>query len=379
MRTVTLNDQLWDRLNQAVAPMSLCYQCGVCTAVCPLHATGKPPSVRKLVGSAQAGFTADSNDAWLCTTCKLCEFTCPRGVPVVDVIHALRTIAFSEHKAPPRLEEVLWKVYESGNPWGEGKAARTKWTDGLNVRDALEGVDVLLYIGCASSYDPRLQNVAKSVLSLLKAADINFGVLKTEEKCCGDAVYQTGEEGYFEELVAENIATFSKTKASVIVSISPHCFNMFKTIYPKYGATFRAVHYTELLADLVDDGKLRLTEPVEDTVTYHDPCYLSRYHGIQEQPRKILESIRGIELVEMRHSGENTFCCGGGGGRVFLEGDGQRLADIRVREAADTGAQTLATSCPYCIQNFEDSLKTTGNGLRVLDVAELMAKSAKIA
>jgi Fe-S oxidoreductase len=379
MRTVTLNDQLWDRLNQAVAPMSLCYQCGVCTAVCPLHATGKPPSVRKLVGSAQAGFTADSNDAWLCTTCKLCEFTCPRGVPVVDVIHALRTIAFSEHKAPTRLEEVLWKVYESGNPWGEGKAARTKWTDGLNVRDALEGVDVLLYTGCASSYDPRLQNVAKSVLSLLKAADINFGVLKTEEKCCGDAVYQTGEEGYFEELVAENIATFSKTKASVIVSISPHCFNMFKTIYPKYGATFRAVHYTELLADLVDDGKLRLTEPVEDTVTYHDPCYLSRYHGIQEQPRKILESVRGIELVEMRHSGENTFCCGGGGGRVFLEGDGQRLADIRVREAADTGAQTLATSCPYCIQNFEDSLKTTGNGLRVLDVAELMAKSAKIA
>lgn len=379
MTAVALNEQLWDRLNQAVAPMTLCYQCGVCTAVCPLHATGKSPAVRKLVRSAQAALTTGSSDAWLCTTCKLCEFTCPRGVPIVDVLHALRTIAFSEHKAPPRLEEVLWKIYENGNPWGENQATRAKWTEELNVKDALSGVDVLLYVGCASSYDPRLQNVAKAVTSLLKAADIDFGVLKTQEKCCGDAVYQSGEEGYLEELVAENIAAFSKTKASVVVSISPHCHNMFKTIYPKHGATFRAVHYTEILADLLDAGKLRLTEPVGDTVTYHDPCYLSRYQGIQEQPRKILESIRGIELVEMSHSGENTLCCGGGGGHVFLEGDGQRLSDIRVREAAETGAQTLATCCPYCIQNLEDSIKTTGSELRVFDVAELMAKSVKSA
>jgi Fe-S oxidoreductase len=377
MATIALDEQLWDQLNQAVAPMTLCYQCGVCTAACPLHVIGKSPSVRKLVRSAQAGYAATSDDAWLCTTCKQCEVTCPRGVPIVDVIHALRTVAFSEHKAPPRLEQTLWKIYESGNPWGESKAARPKWTEGLNVKDAMSGVDVLLYAGCASSYDPRLQSVAKAIASLLREANIDFGVLKTQEKCCGDAVYQTGEEGYLEELVADNIATFSRTGASVVVSISPHCSNMFKTVYPKYGATLRAVHYTELFAELLDAGKLKLTHPVENTVTYHDPCYLSRYQGIQEQPRKILESIKGIKLMEMNSSRNNTLCCGGGGGHMFLEKNGERLSNMRVKEAAETGAHILATSCPYCIQNLEDSIKTTGNDMHVFDVAELLVKSAR--
>ena len=375
--TISVNEELWDRLNQAVAPMTLCYQCGVCTAICPLSATGKSPSVRKLVRSAQTGLATGSDDAWLCTTCKQCENTCPRGVPIVEVLHALRTIAFREHKAPPKLEEVLWKIYENGNPWGEPKANRAKWTDGLNIKDALQGVDVLLYTGCASSYDPRLQKVAKAVASVLKEANVDFGVLRTQEKCCGDAVYQTGEDAYLEELITENIATFSKTKASVVVSISPHCFNTFKTIYPKYGATFRAVHYTELLAELLDSEKLKLRQPLESTVTYHDPCYLSRYHGIQEPPRKLLDSINGVKLLEMKNAKDNTLCCGGGGGRVFQEAGGERLSNVRLREAAETGAQILATSCPYCIQNFEDSVKTTGKNLRVYDVAELVALSAQ--
>jgi Fe-S oxidoreductase len=375
MATVTIDEELWDRLNQAVAPMTLCYQCGVCTAICPLRATGNPPSVRKLIRSAQAGLALDSNDPWLCTTCKLCEFACPRGVPIVDVLHALRTIAFSEHKAPPRLEQVLWKVYENGNPWGEKRANRAKWTEGLGIKEALDGVDVLLYAGCASSYDPRLQKVARAVASLLKAADVDFGVLKTQEKCCGDAVYQCGEDGYLEELIRGNIATFSKTRASLVVSISPHCLNMFKGVYPKYGAAFRAVHYTELLADFVDAGRLKLVRPVNDSITYHDPCYLSRYQGIQEQPRKILESIKGVRLEEMSNSRNNTLCCGGGGGRMFFETDGQRLSDLRVREAANTGVQAIATSCPYCIQNLEASATRNGDRLRIFDVAELMAQS----
>jgi Fe-S oxidoreductase len=375
--TITINEEVWDRLNHAVAPMTLCYQCGVCTAICPLAATGKSPPVRKLVRSAQSGMINGFDDTWLCTTCKLCEFTCPRGVPIVDVMHALRTIAFSDHKAPPKLEEVLWKIYESGNPWGEPKTSRSKWTEGMGIKDALEGVDVLLYTGCASSYDPRLQKIGKATASILKAAGVNFGVLKTEEKCCGDAVYQTGEDSYLEELVAGNIATFSKTKASVIVSISPHCFNMFKTVYPKYGGDFRAVHYTEFVSDLLDSGKLELAQTLEGEVTYHDPCYLSRYHGIQEPPRKLLENIKGLKLVEMPNSKDNTLCCGGGGGRVFQESEGERLSNIRVREAAETGAQTLATSCPYCIQNFEDSVKTEKKNLAVSDVAELIATALR--
>ena len=377
MTTVSINDELWDRINQAVAPMTLCYQCGVCTAICPLSATGKSPSVRKLMRSAQAGLVASSSEAWLCTTCKLCEFTCPRGVPIVDVLHALRTVGFSERKVPPRLEEVLWKIYESGNPWGEPKKTRAKWTEGLGVKEALDGVDVLLYTGCASSYDARLQSIAKAVASILKAAGVNFGVLKTQEKCCGDAVYQSGEDAYLEELVTENIATIRKTNASVVVSISPHCFNIFKTLYPKYGADFRAVHYTQLLADLLDSGKIKLAQPFETAVTYHDPCYLSRYHGIQEEPRKLLESIKGVNLLEMANSGDNTLCCGGGGGRMFQEDAGERLSNIRIREASETGAQVLATSCPYCIQNFEDGAKTEGKNMQVSDVAELIAASMR--
>jgi len=375
MQTISVNEQLWDRLDKAVAGMTLCYQCGVCTAICPLALTGKAPAVRKLVRLAQTGLSTNSDGTWLCTTCKMCEVTCPRRVPIVDVLHALRAVAFSEHKAPARLEEAVWKVYENGNPWGESKTSRGRWTEGLEIKDALEGVEVLLYTGCISSYDPRLQKTAKAVSSLLKAADIDFGVLKTQERCCGDVVYQSGEEGYLEELITENIETFSKTKASVVVSMSPHCFNMFKTIYPKYGATFRAVHYTELLTELYDAGKLKLKRPVEREVTYHDPCYLSRYHGIQEQPRRLLESIKGMELLEMRNVRENTLCCGGGGGRVFQETEGERLSNLRVREAAETGAQILTTSCPYCIQNLEDSVRTQGKRLQVSDVAELVALS----
>lgn len=373
MKTITINEELWGRLGAASARMTSCYQCGVCTATCPLAFTGKSPSVRKLIRSAQTGVLTSSDDAWLCTTCKMCELTCPRSVPIVDVVHALRAVAYAEDKAPRKLVEVLWNIYKYGNQWGEIRTSRGTWTEGLDIKNALDGVDVLLYTGCIWSQDPRMQRLAKAVSSLLKAADIDFGILKTEEQCCGDAVYQTGDEGYLDKLIMENIANFRKTKASVVVSLSPHCFNMLKTIYPKYGATFRAVHHTELLAELLDAGKLRLKHPVEGGVTYHDPCYLSRYHGIQEQPRKLLESIKGVELLEMGNRKQNALCCGGGGNRIFQGTDGERLSNFRVAEAEETGAQTLATSCPYCIQNFEDSIRISGKSMQVSDVAELLA------
>jgi len=234
---------------------------------------------------------------------------------------------------------------------------------------------VLLYVGCATSYDSRLQRIAQSVVRALKLTHVNFGVLKTQENCCGDAVYQSGEDAYLEDLITGNIATFSKTKASTVVTISPHCYNIFKTLYPRYGGNFRTAHYTEVLVELLDSGKLELTQPVHGVVTYHDPCYLSRYHDIEEPPRKLLESIGGVRLVEMLNRKENTLCCGGGGGRVFQEWDGERLSNVRVREAGETGATVLATSCPYCIQNFEDSTKIVGSDLRVLDVAELVSQA----
>lgn len=375
MSTIAINQEIWGRLYRGVAEMSSCYQCGVCTAICPLAATGESPAVRKLLRSAQTGLLMNSDDAWLCTTCRRCELACPRNVPIVDVVHALRTVAYSQHTAPKKLEESVWNTYQKGNPFGENKTSRARWTEGLDIKDAFDGVEVLLYVGCISSYDPRLQKTAKAVSTILKAAHVDFGVLKTQEKCCGDTVYQSGEQDFLGDLIAENIANFTKTKASVVVSISPHCFNMFKTIYPKYGAAFRAVHYTEFLAEMLDAGKLKLDTPVELNVTYHDPCYLSRYHGIQEQPRKLLESIKGLQLFEMKNRKENALCCGGGGGRAFQETGGERLSDIRVKDAAETRAQTIATCCPYCIQNLEVGIRTRSVGMRVSDVAELVARS----
>jgi Fe-S oxidoreductase len=370
---ILANGKLANGISDAASLATLCYQCGVCTAICPLALAGRALPVRKLVRSAQIGVGADTDEVWLCTTCKRCEFACPRSVPIVEVVNALRTLAYSDNKAPRKLLEASLGVYRNGGHWGESITSRRTWIEGLSIKDALDGVEILLYTGCIPLQDPKLRRVVQAVSTILKAAHIDFGVLKTE-KCCGDTIYQTGEQIYLEQLVKENIASFSKTKASVVVTISPHCSHMFKTIYPRYGATFRGIHYTELLVELLDSGRLRFERQVRQKVTYHDPCYLSRYDGIQEQPRKLLESIKGVELVEMRNTKDNALCCGGGGGRIFQGTNGERLSNILVREAAETGAQTIATCCPYCIQNLGDSIRIRGNDIEIYDLAELIAK-----
>jgi Fe-S oxidoreductase len=201
--------------------------------------------------------------------------------------------------------------------------------------------------------------------------------LGNSENCCGDVVYQSGEEGFLEELVLSNIELFKKTSAQNIVSISPHCYSMFKSIYPKYGSTVQALHYTELLAQLVDADKLKAnsSDDGRTSVTYHDPCYLGRYYGVYEQPRKILDSVSGIDLVEMEETKENALCCGGGGGQMWLDVVGERPSHRRVAQAVQTGASVLVSSCPYCIQNFEDGVKTKGlTSLSVMDVTEVLVR-----
>jgi Fe-S oxidoreductase len=234
----------------------------------------------------------------------------------------------------------------------------------------------ILYTGCAVAYDPRLQNVARSVAEMLGLAGLDFRTLGIDEKCCGDSVFQVGEEGFLEELVTGNIKEF-KEAGETIVTISPHCYNMFESVYPKYGEMIPAVHYTQLLADLVDKGTLKPNgSAAPTTVTYHDPCYLGRYHGIYEEPRKVLESIKGVNLVEMKDNRGNTLCCGGGGGLMWTEFEGDRPSRKRVTQASDSGASIMATSCPYCVLNFEDAAKTEGVGsLKVKDVAEILRGS----
>ncbi|MFQ5763151.1 MAG: (Fe-S)-binding protein [Candidatus Bathyarchaeia archaeon] len=377
---LTLNDEVWERLLDASGgAMNPCYQCGTCTATCPWGAVRKDPyQVRRMVRSAQLGLKWNTDDLWLCTTCKLCESRCPRGVRIIDAIRGLKILAFEDRKTPSKLENVLWSVYEEGNSWGGKSADRGKWADELNVKDASKGVKVLYYVGCSSSYDPRLQKISKAIVRTLNAACVDFGILGKQEKCCGDVIYHIGEEGFLEELVQKNVEAFQKTGAETVVTLSPHCSNMFQNIYPRYGAKFEALHYTQFLERLWDEGKLKIEAPSgskENRVTYHDPCYLGRYNNIYESPRRIIEAVTGGKLEEMRSNHINALCCGGGGGRMWLETPPEeRFSNLRVKEAAEVEANVMATSCPYCIQNFEDSAKTQGlREMKVADVAELVA------
>ena len=351
-----------------------CYQCGTCTATCPLGL-----SARRIVRAAQLGMPGAATGVYSCTTCAACEARCPREVPIVRVVQAHRQRLMASQQAPKGLERALWGVYEEGNHWGGSRAQRGSWARDLQAKDASKGVDVLLYVGCASSFDPRLQRVAQGALRLLQGAGVDVGVLGHAEPCCGDVVQQTGEDAFLEELVATNVKLFASTGASTVVALSPHCSTMFADVYPRYGAAFETAHLTQLLARLYDEGRLVLRRGASGTLTYHDPCYLSRRHKETEAPRKLLEAIAPQGLVELEDRGVNTLCCGGGGGQMWLEDGGKgphgRLSHQRLAQVDAVGAQTVATACPYCVQNLEDAARATGRAgaVAVRDVTELVA------
>lgn len=378
MKAKLVDIELMERLAELTsAAADYCYQCGTCTGSCPFNLLN--PSTlnpRKIVRSAQLGLMYEDASLWYCSTCGLCEAKCPWGIKIPDVIRGYRQIASEKRKTPPKFEEILWMIYEDGTAFPGSSIERAAWTEGLNIKDASkQKVQVLLYTGCAVSFDKRLQKIARSLSSVLNIAGVDFGVLGREERCCGDLVYNIGEDAFLEELATENIKRFNKSGAEAIITISPHSAHMFKKIYPKYGLQIPAFHYIEFLNELIENDKLKLDKPVDGEVTIHDPCYLGRYLKIYEEPRKILSSIPGLKIVEMNDVKENAICCGSGGGRHFLEIHGERLSHYRIMQAAETGANTVVAPCPFCIQNFEDSVKTKRLSLTVKDVVELVNQS----
>jgi len=351
--------------------LSLCYQCGVCTASCLISPA---ISVRRVVREAQIGVIR-RDDAWKCLTCRYCEVTCPRGVRIADVMLGSRLILYEGKRAPERLVETLWRVYEAGNPLGAPRRDRVAWAKGLEAR----GGEVLLYACCMNAYDRRLQRVTRSLVEILSKAGVSVAYAWDGESCCGDVVYNTGEVYYLEELAQSNVASMEKLKPTLIVTLSPHCYNMLTRVYPRYGAKPPApvVHYTVLLAELVTSGRLKPGR-LEATVTYHDPCYLGRWNGVYEEPRTVLQHIDGLKLVEMEHNRSESLCCGGGGGAFWSENlEARSVTRLRLREAINTGAQTMATACPYCIRMFEDELKITKYTLNIADVVEVLASSMR--
>ena len=378
--TLEINDALWERVMTATdGAMAPCFQCGVCTAVCPWGLLqAEPFNVRQLLHRAQLGIDQEDSALWWCTTCRACETLCPRGVPIADVMLALRSLAWKDRHVPEGLSSVLWALYWDSNPWRRPPSQRAAWARGLDVRSFQPDDEVLYYVGCTPSYDTRTQKVARALVALFRAAGVSFGTLDEDEPCCGDAAYGMGQQDYVRRIVQDNVKLFAERSVRTIVTTSPHCYDMFLNQYPSQDG-FRPLHYTQYLAALIEEGRLRFEEPFQARVTFHDPCYLSRRNAVSEAPRQVLDAIPGLEQVEMTRSGADTLCCGGGGGRMWMETKaGERFADLRVREAADTGAEILVTACPHCIACLEDSVKLSGQGLRVMDLAELAAAALNL-
>ncbi len=356
----------------------LCYQCGKCDVVCPWNHV-RPFSMRKLVRMGNFGMSEiEGDDIWLCTTCGKCTDACPRDVRQVEAGIAMRRLAteygiYTPSADPVRI--VRSGLKSDGNPFGEDRSKRTNWTEGLSVNTFKEGMEILYFPGCYLCYDPRLKKVATATYNILNKAGVNFGILGTLENCCGESIRKAGDEELFRQLARENIKTFIDHGVKRILVSSPHCYETFKNEYSDFLVHFDIVHITQYLSELIGSGRLEISKEYDRKVTYHDPCYLGRHNGIYDEPRQVLQMIPSLELNEMLETREDSFCCGGGGGRIWMDTPkGERFSDLRLEQAAVTGAEVLVTSCPYCIANFEDSLLSRKEGatIEIKDITEII-------
>jgi len=371
-----------------------CVNCRFCLPTCPLLDITEGWQSQGAAGITLALYTAVKwgvereykevlrNLLFSCTTCRKCVLACKEtcvGVDLLDVIDKGRQLFIEEMIGPmPQQKKALEFSERYGNPYGMLPSERKEWLKGLGVPNFSRGVglEVLLYIGCTAPHDSRVADMTRAVIKLLEKAQVQFGILE-DEVCCGCPPLRLGEELLFEDLSEKNLNQFKSLGVKRIVTLSPHCFDTFINKYPKEEMQgIKIQHYSQFLADLIEQKRLVFNSRIEKKVTYEDPCYLGRHNDIYEEPRKVLNSIPGIELVEFRRSRADSLCCGGGGGRMWadFEAERERLANIRVREALDVGTEIIVTACPFCLINIEDGIKSVNveDSLKVKDLAELM-------
>jgi len=360
--------------------LKLCYQCGTCTGVCPWNRV-RNFIVRRIMHQGQLGLIDfEDEDMWQCVSCGLCVERCPRGVEIIDIMSALRR-AISElgiAKIPDSLRITSKNLLAVGNPLGEPPEKRVDWAKDLDIKTYTQGTETLYFPCCYQCYDQSARRAAQATVNILKKADVDFGILGNNVVCCGESIRKGGSEGAFQGLAQSNIGTFTDAGVKKVVVTSPHCYHTFKHEYAELGGNLEVVHSSQYLLDLIKQGKLNLTKKVNKKVVYHDPCYLGRHNDIYDEPREVLNNIPGLELVEMREYRENSLCCGGGGGRIWMETkSGERFSDIRLEQALEADAKVLAVACPYCLLNFEDSVLTLekSNVIEVRDIAELVQEA----
>lgn len=355
-----------------------CYQCGKCDTVCPWNKV-TTFSMRKLIREAVFGLAEiELEEVWRCTTCGKCVQQCPRDVRQIDDVVALRRLATNYGVSNALLKPVRSasaSLAAEGNPFVQERSKRADWVEGLEVKTFTEEMEVLYFPGCLPSYDTRLKAVAQATVKILNKAQVEFGILGTEENCCGESIRKTGHEELFKRLARENIKTFIEHGVKKILVSSPHCYHTFVNEYPEFKVNFEVVHITQYISELLREGRLQLSGEYSKKITYHDPCYLGRHNGIYDEPRQVLKSVPGLELLEMAETREDSLCCGMGGGRIWIDTKmNERFSNLRVEEAVALGAEVLVTSCPYCITALEDSRLGLGyeDVLQVKDITEIL-------
>jgi succinate dehydrogenase/fumarate reductase iron-sulfur protein len=372
--------------------LTLCTKCSICYSACPAAIDERFLAPAAL--TANYRFITDSRDGgcderlktmadniWLCTQCNSCTLFCPKLVSCANSIVDDHCLLVEAGNIPKTVKDVLESVYKYHNPMGTHQSKRMDWAKGLNVNTfpAVAKADVLYFTCCSTTFDLRTMEIAKAMASVFNGLGVSFATLGTEEWCCGDHMLRMGEKGLFEELALHNIEMFKKFNAEKIVTLSPHCYNTFKNDKPYSDAKLNVQHYTQFLAEAIQQGKIKPTKTVKRRVAYHDPCFLGKRNEIYDAPRQILQSIHGLELVEMRRTRQSSFCCGGGAGRVWTEEaePEKRPCVDRVKEALSLNVDTIAVACPFCVTTLEDAVKVLDveNKIAVRDVLELLKEA----
>lgn len=384
-----------------------CTECGRCSDACPAHSLGKSLSPRDIIvnirkrtfdkapllsNGISEGEVLEKNivhdyvtdlELWQCTTCMACVQECPVMIEHLDsIVDMRRYLVLSESNFPSNLNNVFKSLETNFTPWAFSSADRAAWAEGMNIKTLAEdsGGEILFWVGCSGSFDDRYKKVTKSFATLMQKAEIDFRILGTEEKCNGDTARRLGNEYLAQTMMQDNIETLNRYNVKKIVTACPHCFHSIKNEYKQFGGNYDVVHHTEFIDELLNTGKLKLKADSEKTkITYHDSCYLGRYNNVYDAPRNSLKQINKTELVEMDRSESRGFCCGAGGGRMFLEDEeGGRINEERTREALETGADTIASACPFCMTMMTDGVKhfEKADEVHIKDIAEIILENS---
>lgn len=395
--------KITDFTRKQLLDLYACVACGHCQDACPAYVSEKPLNPKELIQELNkhllrvgpkllhgdieeapqlVGEVISEDGLWSCTTCRSCMEVCPvANEHMLKIIDIRRNLVLEQAQMPETIMAALKSMESRGHPWRGTVSSRTDWTSGLDIKEISQDseIDILFWVGCTAALDDRCQKIAIDTTKILTAAGVNFAILGDQESCCGDLARRAGNEYLFQMQAQRNIETLNKYNVTKIITTCPHCLNTLKNEYPQFGGNYEVIHHTQYIADLIRDGKIKLNTPIDNKVTYHDPCYLGRYAEIYNEPRQVLSSIPALNYVEIDESRQkrNSFCCGGGGGRCWMEEPGIKISHLRLDDAVNAKADILAIACPLCMIMFEDAVKAKGleETLKVMDIAELTAGS----